>query len=334
MKTSSGKSFNSHLRSASLAAAALLMVSSASAQLPESTLVATVQEQADGSVTISLSGTAYAGEPGDFDVTPVILDEQDPSPPHTLQTSQERALPEGLTLTVPANQQMNSEPEGAEPLQTVLPVTHVIFSEIGAWALGHFQSNEVSEEEGSASAIPVPFWFVEFGDPIVGAGSVNVSNVPFSNFVPGTYVIPYQTRGSDPEEGPRFFSNFEITYKVIPYSGAGLTLSGPGAFPATRVDRTSRYRRVRIQNVGTSPVTVSSISVTGALSDDFEVQAGALPTIAPGGKAVAKVRFRPSAKGRRRATLEVKSSAPKVTTGLSGFGLGARTSPRFPKGPL
>jgi len=311
--------------------------------LPDpSTLTITVEELANGSVQFSASGTAYANGSGTFSTTPSISNPSDPSPPHTLSSFTNLPLPSGIVLTIP--EQITSEeepvagnlPEAAEPRFVDLPVTSVFFGESGDWALGEFGDVGSEVENGAVSEMSSSF--VTFGDPITGSGSVTVSNIPFSNFVPGVFPIIFEFRG-EPESRERGFL-FEITYKVIAYNAppappvpAGrpaLSVETPRPFPKTRIERSSRTQRVRITNVGKVPVNKISVAITGDHAGDFKTRPFRVRTLNPGVHTFVAVYFRPADRGDRKATLSVSSSAPEKSVPLSGTGV--LNSPRFPRG--
>ncbi|MEO8186272.1 MAG: choice-of-anchor D domain-containing protein [Burkholderiaceae bacterium] len=95
------------------------------------------------------------------------------------------------------------------------------------------------------------------------------------------------------------------------------------AFGRVRVGKTSDEREVRIRNMGTTPLAISSIATTGDFTKSSECHA----TLAPGKSCEVKVRFKPTATGSRIGELTVASNAsgsPHAVK-LSGFGAGRRT---------
>lgn len=283
----------------------------ASAQLNEDpgNLTITVQENENGTVTISASGTANIMNSGFFGTT--SADPGVPTPPATITTETSIPLPPGITFTFPEN--LGSEQEPGAPQEAngdpiTVPATTVEFDEPGVWALGRFSN------------------FLQSGDTITGAGSVTVGNIPFSNFVPGTYVV-------EPElNRAKFFNLFQITYKVIPFSGTGrLTLQNARSFGEVQVNHPSRIQRLRLRNVGSATVT----GIRGRLSvgaSDFSARIVNARPLNPGQSLVVKVRFRPGRVGGQRSLFSVESSAPTVSTTLSGEGVNEINSPRFPRG--
>lgn len=76
-------------------------------------------------------------------------------------------------------------------------------------------------------------------------------------------------------------------------------------FGNVRVGKTSDERKVKIRNAGTTPLVVSTITVTG----DFVQSNECLRTLAPGTSCEVKVRFKPTSVGARLGDLSVASNA-------------------------
>ncbi len=308
-----------------------LFFAGATAQEPSpGNLTITVQENENGSITFSASGTATAFFGGPVFFTPTDGSPGNPQPPHTLTGPpvSNPPLPPGLFLSFP--QSTGSEPETAgSPEEGILetvqyPLTSVIYFEGGNWALSDGTS-VVSEEESPVSEGP-GFYYVDGGSTITGSGSVTVRGIPFSNFVPGTYTI----QPSNPRE--RSFNLFRITYKVIPWQGSPrLSLEHAARFPETRVGRPSRVQTLKLKNTGNA--TVSGIRADlDRNASDFRVRIPALRALAPGKMLTVLVRFRPTEEGLRRSTLSILSNAPTVSTELIGQGTRDIVAPRFPRG--
>jgi uncharacterized repeat protein (TIGR01451 family) len=86
---------------------------------------------------------------------------------------------------------------------------------------------------------------------------------------------------------------------------------------------TSAPKNVTISNNGPDPLTVNSLSVTGAHPNDFSVASPPLPlTIAAGSSAVIAVTFSPGSIGSRTATLRINNNGfgNPHTVSLSGGG--------------
>jgi probable HAF family extracellular repeat protein len=96
-------------------------------------------------------------------------------------------------------------------------------------------------------------------------------------------------------------------------------------FGKLSVGRTSTPREVKLTNVGTAPMTISGITITGSAADEFALHSGATPGILrPGESRVVRVTFTPSATGSWLASLTIADDTAdgphKVT--LSGAGAG------------
>jgi hypothetical protein len=320
-------------KSGTALAASALFLAAAAAQGPDpdpGNLTITVQENENGSITFSASGTATTFFGGPLFFTPTDSTPGNPRPPHTLTSPpvSNPPLPPGLFLSFP--QSFGSEPETAGspeevPLEIVqYPLNFVMYFESGNWALSD-ESSFLSEEE-SPVLEGSKLYYVDGGETITGSGSVTVSGIPFSNFVPGTFTIrPTERRDRDP-------NLFQITYKVIPWQGSPrLSLENAATFPDTRVGRPSRLQTLKLKNTGTAQVT----GIRTALdrdATDFRVRIPAVRALDPGKTLIVQVRFRPTAEGPRRSTLSIKSNAPDVSTGLSGEGIRTTVTPRFPRG--
>ena len=116
---------------------------------------------------------------------------------------------------------------------------------------------------------------------------------------------------------------------AVPPLGGGarsavIGLPGPVSFGAVGVDTTLRRDAV-ISNRGTSPMTVSSVSVAGTDQGSFTVQEADVPlTVPPGRTATVTVAFTPSEMREFAASLVVASNArgrPSVVVPLSGVGV-------------
>lgn len=90
-------------------------------------------------------------------------------------------------------------------------------------------------------------------------------------------------------------------------------------FGRTRVGKTSSSRTVRVRNTGTTPLSISSVTATGAFTASTECMTKSL---APGKTCEIKVAFKPSAAGASSGELTVASNAggsPHAVK-LSGIG--------------
>jgi hypothetical protein len=270
--------------------------SHAQGPIPAGDLTVTVEEQENGEVKFSLSGTAYMQGSGSFDTTNFTYP---PTAPVTGYGS--FGLPPGLQLTVPDRMELicgpcTSESPEEGPLPEVdLLINSVQFNSFG-WYLGFFKSGLLQP------------W-----DRITGSGSVTTNTVPFHLFVPGTYVItpaldsePEGAEVAEGEETIMFRSPYSITYTVIPFAAnPDLTISSPPRFPRTRVRRSAPSQVVTIRNRGNVTVRNLSLALTGRDKNDFSH--GPLPVkeLAPGQSTRVTVGFKPLGKELRTADLEV-----------------------------
>jgi hypothetical protein len=90
-------------------------------------------------------------------------------------------------------------------------------------------------------------------------------------------------------------------------------------FGSVRVGKTSDERKIRVRNSGTSPLLISSVSVTG----DFVYESDCKETLAAGKSCEMNVKFKPTAVGARTGELTVASNAagaPHVVK-LTGIGV-------------
>lgn len=106
--------------------------------------------------------------------------------------------------------------------------------------------------------------------------------------------------------------------------GSSITLSSQALlFGAQVINTTSASQAITIMNTGTAPMTISSISVTGANSLDF-LQTNNCPTRLSGNSSCRiNVRFRPTAAGPRTANMTITDSAAgsPQTVPMNGTGL-------------
>ncbi len=129
-----------------------------------------------------------------------------------------------------------------------------------------------------------------------------------------------------PEAGASYPFEIEIPSATPP---ASLRLSAL-RFPETTVKRRSRPQTAVLRNVGGSEVTGITVSVSGAGRRDFFLTPPSVSPLAAGSERAITITFAPTKAGSRRAILRVNSSAPTVSTSLSGKGRGEREKVRFP----
>jgi hypothetical protein len=117
-----------------------------------------------------------------------------------------------------------------------------------------------------------------------------------------------------------------------PGSPQNVTLSGTGyaitvsaktlSFPSTKVGSTSAGKTVTVTNLGSAPVSLSSIAVTGTNPSEFQQTNTCGASIAGGASCTITVTFTPRATGTRTATLTITDADPTSpqTVTLSGTG--------------
>lgn len=97
-------------------------------------------------------------------------------------------------------------------------------------------------------------------------------------------------------------------------------------FPNQEVSSRSPVQMITVSNLGTSPLKISDVSVTGANADDFVLgNSGCGRTlIVPGDSCQIRVTFTPRDSGARTAILTVtaNTAGPSPTVSLSGTGIG------------
>jgi len=89
------------------------------------------------------------------------------------------------------------------------------------------------------------------------------------------------------------------------------------------VGATTAAKSVTVTNVGTTPVTFTSISVAGTNPGDYQISANTCSTsLGPGGSCAVSLRFKPTAVGTRNATLSMvdNGGGSPQTASLTGVG--------------
>lgn len=114
--------------------------------------------------------------------------------------------------------------------------------------------------------------------------------------------------------GPAYFKNFtagpgEAEIMVQQPAGSGLKDGrGGSAFGSVPIRRKARSKVYVIGNDGTAPLEDLKITVDGANAKEFVVTQPTSTLLMPGGRTMFKVKFRPKAKGNRKAVLHIKSN--------------------------
>jgi hypothetical protein len=308
----------------------ILVLSAASplvAQIPAGDLTVTVEETENGDVRFSLSGTAFMQRSGSISNTnssnfPAV-------PPSTAPAFVSYPIPPGLNLTVPAAEASESEtPEEGSTATENVPLTAVQAS-TGNW---YFAMQSTG--------------FLPIGSAVTGSGSITTGAVPFSFFVPGTYLVgppsirnsevesaePENPKGSPPTPGNQ---EFFITYKVIPYSSAAsseLGVSKPKTF-VTRVG-SSISQTITITNLGNSPISGLKVEIPRPGRKNFDATQPRLTTLAAGASTTFVATFEPESPGSKRSSFTVTGGSASKTVTLRGRALDrVNNSPRFPRRP-
>jgi hypothetical protein len=263
------------------------------AETPAGDLTVTVEEQENGDVRFTLSGTAFMQ---DWHPGMSTINYNSGLPPSFTYGS--FGLPEGLTITTPNNDSVGSEDpeEGALPILRDHPLIWIYFS--GGWQLsGPFYTGPLYR-----------------GDPIIGSGSVTTSEINFDQyFVPGTFIVEPGgfAPDSEPEVAEGMTENtgifpYFVTYNVIPFEyKPSLAVSAPGSFSKTLLGKSAGARKVTITNSGNATLTGLKLEITGPGSRDFSASGLPKKELAPGESTTVEVSFRPKRKGSRIATLTV-----------------------------
>lgn len=129
---------------------------------------------------------------------------------------------------------------------------------------------------------------------------------------------------------PACFLTEGFIIKISPEAGAaaatapgGLYLLGPSDAQVEPVGTTSPAQSVTVYDLGTDPLTVSSVAISG----DFAVQSNNCTTVSPaGGSCAIAVTFTPTQTGALTGTLTITDSSAGSPHTLQLFGTGAQPS--------
>ena len=119
--------------------------------------------------------------------------------------------------------------------------------------------------------------------------------------------------------------NAPTSPQVVQLSGSGiapsLSISPPSAsFGTATMGIASNAVPIVVTNAGTSTVTVSSVTVTGADAADFSAPNNCVPAIAAGKSCTINLSFNPTAGGTRTATLKISDNAPNSPQSIAVSG--------------
>ncbi|ADI15981.1 choice-of-anchor D domain-containing protein [Truepera radiovictrix] len=181
----------------------------------------------------------------------------------------------------------------------------------------------------------------------LSAETVSLTDVGSGNAVAATRTLEGATLVLRPTEAlaPETTYRFAVTEGLATETGATFTpfqstfTTGQGASPNPDVtfqavparvlftaggETASDTRTVTLRNDGSSPISLSDVSITGEGAARFDLETPAPATLAPGESATLSLRFTPSAPGPQRATLVVASSdpqTPRLEVPLGGLGV-------------
>jgi uncharacterized repeat protein (TIGR01451 family) len=152
------------------------------------------------------------------------------------------------------------------------------------------------------------------GPPVVPAGSSCSVNITFTPGAVGARSATF-TFPNDSSDGPQTLT--------VTGNGTNPGISvAPGTltFPSQGIGTTSSAQPVVVTSSGTSPLTVSSVSVSGPFKVSNDGCSGAGP-ITPPGTCTVQVAFAPTALGPASGTLTITSDGGTKTVALSGTGV-------------
>ncbi|MGA9544231.1 MAG: choice-of-anchor D domain-containing protein, partial [Candidatus Sulfotelmatobacter sp.] len=160
--------------------------------------------------------------------------------------------------------------------------------------------------------------FLSFGQ---ATGGLNVTAPPNANLAPpGFYMLFLLSSGV-----PSVASIIQVDNSSFAQSGPAVSLSLTSlTFPATLVGSTTTSKAVQLTNLGTTPVTINSVTA-GA---DYTVTSNACGTQLAPGSCTINVAFKPTAGGQLNEFLTINdsdSSSPQ-TVALGGLGKALKAS--------
>jgi len=129
---------------------------------------------------------------------------------------------------------------------------------------------------------------------------------------PGTHCDIYVTftpTAAGPTTGTLTITdNTPTSPQIISLTGIGTAVSLTPTqltFPARNVGTTSSAKQVALKNVGSVPVAISSAKIMGTNAKDFLLTSACGASVLPGASCTFGVKFKPTAKGLRKGTLNV-----------------------------
>ncbi len=109
-----------------------------------------------------------------------------------------------------------------------------------------------------------------------------------------------------------FFDNLPALVTVpeisVSLNGGGSLLDGSGTVISPKVKlKKSATKSFTLENTGTAPLNISSISKNGPHAAEFSIKNFTAQSLAPSAKMTFNVTFKPKAKGKRKAAIHIKS---------------------------
>ena len=166
-------------------------------------------------------------------------------------------------------------------------------------------------ESYSVSGLPPGLKFT-FGKPI--------SSITGKPSTAGTYTVKLVGWEKPRKQGDHT-ATYSLKVKVKPAgpavpeiaveqpAGSGLTDgASKKSFGTVVVGQTGSAKTFKILNAGTAPLTGLSVTMAGSAAQDFQAGSVSSTTVAAGGSATFKVKFRPTAAGVRSAVLNISSN--------------------------
>lgn len=176
----------------------------------------------------------------------------------------------------------------------------------------------------------------------IGGVSVIGTNAPDFSITNGCGVLsPSESCNISVRFTPGAMGNRSATLQMDDGTSTppSVALAGTGVAPLAAVSptslaygnqliNTSSTRNVTLTNSGSSTLTITGISVSGANASDFVSNNNCPASLAPAGSCTVSVTFTPPVMGSRAATLQITSNANNGTqsVGLSGTGVAAVAS--------